>query len=486
MKRKIKIICRCAITIALLIVALIGLTKLMERKASILKYKPFFDQEENFDVLFMGSSHVINSIFPMELWNDYGIVSYNFGGHANTIPTTYWVMENALDYTTPKLIVIDCHKLMENLKIKTTASYVHQALDAFPLSMTKIKTVMDLTNDPYCGEETDGEEVNYTASEFIWNYIIYHERWSTLTKNDFDITYSREKGAESRIAVAEPYEMAVIADGAKFEGDSTGIEYLRKMIEKCQSRGIDVLLTYVPFPADEGALLSANRVYDIAEEYGVHYINFFDLDIVNFETDCYDKNSHLNPSGARKVTDYLGQYIMEHYDIPDQRNNEAYSSWKNDYVRYTNLKLLNIKGQKALDVYLMLLADKNYNAIIEINNKDIWDDKHYVDMFENLGIDMGQITEYTDFIVIQEAGKNITYLENVHETEGVQQTVLGKMQLIHSAADGEGYSMLLDDVQMPAAAVTNETLDVRIIMLDKNTMKVVDDAYFELGKDRIK
>jgi hypothetical protein len=62
----------------------------MERKASDFKYANFFEQDEDFDVLFFGTSHVINGIFPMELWNDYGIVSYNFGGHGNEIATSYW------------------------------------------------------------------------------------------------------------------------------------------------------------------------------------------------------------------------------------------------------------------------------------------------------------------------------------------------------------------------------------------------------------
>jgi hypothetical protein len=62
----------------------------MERKSSDFKYADYFEQDEDFDVLFFGTSHVINGIFPMELWNDYGIVSYNFGGHGNEIATSYW------------------------------------------------------------------------------------------------------------------------------------------------------------------------------------------------------------------------------------------------------------------------------------------------------------------------------------------------------------------------------------------------------------
>ena len=83
------------------------------------------------------------------------------------------------------------------------------------------------------------------------------------------------------------------------------------------------------------------------------------MDVVDYNTDCYDKDSHLNPSGARKVTDYLGQYIMENYNIPDQRQNEAYSFWYQDYDEYIDFKIDNLEeNKKNLNNYLMLLYDE--------------------------------------------------------------------------------------------------------------------------------
>ena len=99
-----KILKRIFSIVVVLLIVMVGLYRLAvltERKDSQFKYKPFYQQKENFDVLFMGSSHVINGIFPMELWRDYGIVSYNFGGHANSLAISYWQMVNAFDYTTP-------------------------------------------------------------------------------------------------------------------------------------------------------------------------------------------------------------------------------------------------------------------------------------------------------------------------------------------------------------------------------------------------
>ena len=74
------------IFIVLVIIIISKTAKVVERKDSRYKYEPFFEQEENFDVLFLGTSHVMDGVFPMELWNDYGIVSYNLGGNGNYLP----------------------------------------------------------------------------------------------------------------------------------------------------------------------------------------------------------------------------------------------------------------------------------------------------------------------------------------------------------------------------------------------------------------
>lgn len=276
----------------------------MERKSSDVKYNDFFAQEENFDVLFLGTSRILGAVYPMELWNDYGMISYNFGGHSNQIATTYWVMKNAFDYTNPELVVIDCTNLSSNIKGSDIFSYIHLSLDAFPLSATKIQAVQDILEDPVMdemirnGTARESDEPR-TKIGLLWNYSVYHSRWNSIEQEDFEVPISAHKGAEFWTNVV-PGALHKIAPDKKLKNESVSIEYLYKIIEECQSRKIDVLLVYLPFPASEGAQMEANRVYDIAEKYKINYINFLDMDIVDYGTDCYDADSHLNPSGGKR------------------------------------------------------------------------------------------------------------------------------------------------------------------------------------------
>ena len=95
-----------ALFLALLWGAVTVVSNVLERKASKIKYAPFLENPQQYDVLFIGDSHVYNGVFPMEMWDDYGIASYNIACYGNTIPVSYWNMMLALDYVTPRLMVI--------------------------------------------------------------------------------------------------------------------------------------------------------------------------------------------------------------------------------------------------------------------------------------------------------------------------------------------------------------------------------------------
>lgn len=80
-------------TIVFVVVFLVifeNVNRLFMDKYSYIKYKDFYSERENLDVLFLGTSRVINGVDPMELWHDWGIASYNLANYSETICTNYW------------------------------------------------------------------------------------------------------------------------------------------------------------------------------------------------------------------------------------------------------------------------------------------------------------------------------------------------------------------------------------------------------------
>lgn len=383
---KIKNILSAVLFLVLLISLLIGLSGILERKGSQEKIQPFIERAGQIDVLFFGDSHAYSGIYPMELWENYGITSYNLANYDLTIPVSYWVMRNALLYCKPKVIVLDVNQVWEQAKLCASSGNVHTGLDGFPLSRVKLEAIFDLMDDPLLTDE-DGYLYKDQRLEFLFPFIKYHARWNDLTMEDLNPHYNQELGGERNIAVAPPDDYEITASTADEQG--FGFVYLRRFIEYCQDVGIHVMLTNLPYPCrnNNEEQLYTNAVLYTAEEYGIEYIDFVYMDqIVDYSTDCYDPASHLNPSGAWKVTDFIGQHLSEAYALPDHRGEAAYASWENDYAAYCDLKLQSIRKETDPYSFLMLLADPSFSTILLLlEDSAVYTDALAMQLLQNAG-----------------------------------------------------------------------------------------------------
>ena len=80
-----------------------------------------------------------------------------------------------------------------------------------------------------------------------------------------------------------------------------------------------------------------NAVKKFAKERDLPFVDLnLDRDRFDFDwtTDSRDGGNHLNTRGARKVTQFIGKYLKEHYDLTDHRGNPNYSVWHEDYKEY--------------------------------------------------------------------------------------------------------------------------------------------------------
>lgn len=363
MKRKIIVrAVSILFTASLVLAGIFFFARVTKRTDSDFKTDPFFAENTDVDVLFLGTSHVINGIFPMQLWKDFGITSYNLGGHGITIATSYWILRNAAEYHKPKVAVLDV-SLAESEYLAPSAEWAHDSFDAFPLTKTKALAVQDLYPD-------DGE----TQQELLYPFVLYHNRWSELSgksiKEAFTgIEMTTEKGAESRIAVSAPGEGrdTLIPESEVREVNTPGMEYIRKFVSYCRENDIEPVLINVPYPATADEQEAANAITALAEELSVPYLNLQYASLVDFDTDLYDADAHLNPSGARKVTDYLGRWLSENTDLTDHRDDAAYASWDADYEAYRDFLKENITAYAGFAINLMLLNNENFAGTLELS-----------------------------------------------------------------------------------------------------------------------
>lgn len=481
MKKAINKSLHIILFVLLLAIVMSSLDRLVERKASYNKYSEFFGQEQDFDVLFLGTSHVINGIFPMELWEEQGIVSYNLANHAETMAESYWILKNAMDYTTPKLVVLDIFSIWEDYKINMyddrgnydetsylgRKAFLHNFMDSVPLSGNKYEAICDILPSE-------------DRLEFLWNFSYYHTRWNELTQNDFVPESSCEKGAESRVGVTMCAPPPTIEKHKYNQTATVAKDYLDKIITLCQDNGIEILLVYVPYGhMKEDDVLNANYGYVVAEEYGINYVNFIDTNIgMNYLTDCYDTNAHLNPSGAKKITRYLGAYIKQHYSIPDHKQDEEYQEWNNALAEYKQYKIDNIVEEKTLTNYLMLLADDDVSCIYYMTEESGLSENswimHLLNNFKCNILTIEGENKGTLNIIDTKSGTAITLSD---KKETLQNTSFGTIEY-----DGMNGTLYINDSGENYLEYTGAVPDIQIIVIDNRTGEVVDTKSFVVSQ----
>lgn len=389
MKKKfwLRVVESCAFLL-LLGAVVISVSGLMERKYSRDLFGGFLEEPEAYDVLFFGDSQFMNAMLPLEMWEDYGIAGYNLACYGNVLPVSYWAMINALDYAQPKLVVLAANAMNEEHKVSNYSGDLHTALDFWPLTKNKVRMLDDLLDDP---EDPDFRDVEGNLyRELKWEYLFpigkYHSRWSELTQDDFRDRPAYVKGGESLVGVHSIWDYELVGEDDYAEESGYSYVYLRKAIEECQSRGIEVLLVHLPAPEYVNSQRHANTVGSVATEYGVDFIDVTYLDsIVDYVVDCCDSEPHLNMSGTQKMTAFLGSYLRDHFDLPDRREEPAYAHWRQHIQDYKDEKIRVLSAEEKLNNVLMLLHDKDFDVSIAMTaDSPIYYDDQAIVLMHNI------------------------------------------------------------------------------------------------------
>lgn len=125
----------------------------------------------------------------------------------------------------------------------------------------------------------------------------------------------------------------------------------------------------------------------------------------------------------------------------------------------------------------MMLSNEHYTTLIEIHNPKLWADDMYCNLLTNLKVDSDQSTRDTGVLIVQEAGKQVEWYAQSFDTQQSVESLLGRLDWTE---EEEGSYQVYRDGEL-FYEVTEEyhpSADVRIVVLDKDTMEIVDHTYF--------
>jgi len=461
-----------------------------ERKESYIKNKVFFDEakKDNIDVLFFGSSHVINGINPAVLYDEYGITSYNLGGHGSLLQESYWQLIRALELCKPKYVVVDAYMLEKDYQFidrmyedssdadrQTSVDQLHLNMDAYPLSKLKIAAVNDLVQDPDI------------RRQFLFDFEVYHDRWKELTGEDFkkltgNLEVNSLMGAEMRYGVktdVDEYESAL--EGETLPDITVGGNYLMKIIDECQRDGIGIVVTYLPFSATTTDQIAANSAEEIAAMYDVTCLNMLKAEGIIDEAADLNDHGHLNVIGAKKVTEYIGDYFSSLGIFEDHRGDEKYKDYDEAAKAYKKELANYINDCADLPEKLNLLRESDLNVVLFVNeDSDALTDSGLRHLISNLSgtkaIDEGAAIGVSYLLIKDRTTGEVAESCGLVNLEGIH-TALGdlnyipiekKFRLLYPTSDEES-NFLYDD--------SHTSEDIQIILYDDNG-DIVEHLYF--------
>ncbi|MBQ9993158.1 MAG: hypothetical protein IJP17_00410, partial [Clostridia bacterium] len=170
---------------------------------------------------------------------------------------------------------------------------------------------------------------------YFFSFVKYHSRWSDGSLSPDDITdpaspYLGFYMHSGKSAKRVPMEQSTYTDDlAPLESHSE--KYLYELIDYLNDAEYDVLFVNSPHYVDYEHCARTNTVFDILKSAGFDCLDYNTEEMLreyplDRETDFID-TSHANYWGAVKYTTYFSQYLDEHYDLPDRRDDEKCADW---------------------------------------------------------------------------------------------------------------------------------------------------------------
>lgn len=171
---------------AVLVASLAVLTRLVQPKYDGGEFplegnftSEYYDETTDHDVLMVGDCEVYENFDPITLWKEYGITSY-IRGNAQQLPwQSYYLLEEALEKETPKVVIYNVQALTHSKPERE--EYNRMTLDG--MKWSKIK--WDAVN----ASMSKGEKL----IDYIFPLLRYHSRITELGEEDFTYFSSPRK-----------------------------------------------------------------------------------------------------------------------------------------------------------------------------------------------------------------------------------------------------------------------------------------------------
>lgn len=465
----IRIICFLLLLVCVL-ASVNQVVKLKDSAGGIYNVTLFYEQEDDsIDVLILGSSHAYEDFNTGVLWEEYGMASYVLGGPHQPIWNTYYYLKEALKTQKPELIVLEAYM--------TTSWEEYETIGA-------IENTYGLKWSPDRIEAVMVSTPREQWRDFLPEFVQYHSRYKELSAADFlkyngyppDINW---KGFVDNMIITEMENPDVSEVKKRSDLHEKTEKYYRMILELAQKNDIPIIVMASPYAGvNEKEQARLNRAQDIAEEYGIEFINYNscyrELGI-DFTTDVADGH-HLNFNGNRKFSSAVGKYLVEHYEISDRRGDGRYQSWQDraDYIR-ANRRDQELREAADREEFLEKAQNEDYLFFISARKCDVKDENVH-EILNTFGISYNGTNE-----VWQTGSDGVEWMSGEQEAERYRR--IDQHDVILRKIWDQKEEEYVNEIIIDATHYQIVRRGVNVIVYSTATQKVVDSVGFDANED---
>ena len=326
--------------------------------------RTFYTMDRNtVDVLFLGSSYCVNGFCPQEIYDLYGIRSYNLGTEQQSVLLSYYWLKEALQYQRPSVVVLEGRFMREfhpDTPINTDEAFVRKALDHMRLGPVKLEAVKAVCNL---------DKKQQAESWFLTN-IRFHDRWKSLSQVDFDLgedTPAPRKGwAPGDANKRSEYTPLVDSDPeavASFLPVMT--DYFGRIADLCKENEIRLVLVNMPGNMTPSLYHGYQK---LCRDHGADYIELSEESVWNelgVEFPREDPVFHGNIWGDLRVSRYIGKILSEKYQVPPVQDPQYEES--RPYFEHVKAAY-HLEEVTDPDEYLSLVKDPRFAVFVSVGS----------------------------------------------------------------------------------------------------------------------
>lgn len=443
-------------------------------------YNQFYRMEkDSIDVLFLGSSVCVNAFSPQEIYNSYGIRSYNLGSEQQNIFLSYFWLKEALRFQSPQVVVLDVRFLFNihpEYALNTSEGLTRKCLDPMKWSNVKAEAVNDL-----CSIDESQSELSY----YLTN-IRFHSRWSSLAEYDIDMSevqYAELKGYSAIAAYGQQSFMTFdVSDPDAYEGFDPNpimLEYLDRTVELCRENDIKLVLVSLPQNAMYDAI--HNNLTKYASDNNVDYYDLSETghyEAIGAELPKESVIDHENVWGSVKMSKYIGKLLSERYGVAAVQD----AQWEEtkDYYEHVikNCELVHITD---LAEYLKAIDDPNYSIFISVGNDAVAGlTDEMIEALRELGVKTDWSDKYRwSYYAVILPGEDV--IEEAGEDELIVTGGFRDNRSVYTITSNGFYTGSNATITIDGTEYSKNGRGFNIVVYDNVIMNVIDSVQFDTG-----